>query len=107
MTPEETTFAKRIIAAMSPCLTSGQKICAHDWCNVPRATAAMSALGPLEPPGLGAVVEDADGQLWIRTEPVGGEVTPWVASWSGRTDDNQPAEYVDIDVVKVLSEGIS
>jgi hypothetical protein len=61
---------------------------------------------PDEPTGLGAVVEDNEGTLWVRTEPADGDVPAWVASWTGRLDEPQPSDYADLLVNRVLSEGV-
>jgi hypothetical protein len=53
---------------------------------------------PAEPTGLGAVVEDAAGQQWVRiTNP---NQTPWMRGGSF------PRQWRHIDAVKVLSEGV-
>jgi hypothetical protein len=65
------------------------------------ATALESATKPpkpAEPTGLGAVVEDAAGQQWVRiTNP---NQTPWMRGGSF------PRQWRHIDAVKVLSEGV-
>lgn len=53
---------------------------------------------PPEPTGLGAVVEDADGQRWVRFK---GRLDD---TWAG---DESNSRYADIDAVKVLSEGVA
>lgn len=53
---------------------------------------------PPEPTGLGAVVEDADGQRWVRFK---GRLDD---TWAG---DESNSRYADIDAVKVLSEGVT
>jgi len=54
---------------------------------------------PAEPTGLGAVVEDARGYRWSR---LGGTTEfPWHHGLIGRE------RYADIDVVRVLSEGVA
>jgi hypothetical protein len=56
---------------------------------------------PEEPMGLGAVVEDADGVLWVQT---GHDVTnPWSHGSNG--GHLQPRAYDKIDGPKVLFEG--
>lgn len=59
---------------------------------------------PDEPTGLGAVVEDADGNLFVRFRPDGGP-----AKWALAT--TQPVEIAHvwsaIDVARVLSEGVT
>lgn len=56
---------------------------------------------PEEPTGLGAVVEDAEGVRWACA---GGDA-PWVAWVPGLRYD--VCHYDDIDVVRVLSEGVT
>lgn len=62
---------------------------------------------PAEPTGLGAVVEDAEGQKWLRVD--------WVNPWSlakpqerrdGRMLHGSHVTWDRIDAVKVLSEGV-
>lgn len=57
---------------------------------------------PAEPTGLGAVVEDVGGSLWVRAPKDGNSVqTEWVSSHS-------TAQFWDsIDAVRVLSEGVT
>lgn len=60
-------------------------------------------LKPEEPTGLGAVVEDAGGERYIRHP---GDLAPW--RWAPGTDGERPWRYyADIDAVKVLSEGVT
>lgn len=56
---------------------------------------------PEEPTGLGAVVEDAEGWRWVRrsTHPA----RPWTADTG---TFQKSLDYADIDVVRVLSEGV-
>lgn len=62
-----------------------------------------------EPTGLGAVVEDANGRLWVRAEKAKGMQNPWQDTLSDdpASDQIRAVAYADIDVVRVLSEGIS
>ncbi len=61
---------------------------------------------PDEPLGLGAVVEDADGEVFIRTNPSG--TNSWVPVDSGARAFTFPyREYDQIAAVRVLSEGVS
>lgn len=58
---------------------------------------------PAEPMGLGAVVEDANGETWVRIHL--GTLAPWRGT--RRPDDTRPVRYFKgIDAVKVLSEGV-
>lgn len=52
---------------------------------------------PPEPQGLGAVVEDRDGLRWVNSH----RVTAWVHQ------DMQPRKWGELDVVRVLSEGVT
>lgn len=54
---------------------------------------------PDEPMGLGAVVEDADGEQWVRFNSATG--------WWWRDALGVNRRYADIDAVRVLSEGVS
>lgn len=60
---------------------------------------------PEEPTGLGAVVEEADGTRWVRSD-----IMPYVAQWScARPDEpwrSVRRYYKDIAAVIVLSEGV-
>jgi hypothetical protein len=55
---------------------------------------------PEEPTGLGAVVEDAEGDLWVRCDAEDH------GSWRRANDDALWRDYLSIDAVRVLSEGI-
>jgi hypothetical protein len=57
---------------------------------------------PEEPTGLGAVVEDTHGQVWIRADASGS--TPWTASDAGMVA--RWVGYARIAAVKVLSDGV-
>lgn len=59
---------------------------------------------PEEPLGLGAVIEDAEGRKWVR-DLQGRASSPWLNSVIG----NLPCRmsYGDLDVVRVLSEGVT
>ena len=59
---------------------------------------------PEEPRGLGAVVEDADGNRWVRADQKVSERFPWI-KWRGATGNWE--KYADIDAVKILSDGVS
>lgn len=61
---------------------------------------------PEEPTGLGAVVEDAEGERWVRVTV---ENKTWPGEcWQDRYGDKvRWTKYVDIDAVRVLSEGWS
>lgn len=64
--------------------------------------ALRSLIGPPkpdEPTGLGAVVEDASGHRWVRGPGDGAYAWRWVR-------DGLSTRFADIDVVKVLSEGV-
>ena len=55
---------------------------------------------PSEPTGLGAVVEDDEGDSIVRVLS-GRQSEPWFGP------DGERYEWVDINVVRVLSEGVS
>lgn len=54
---------------------------------------------PEEPTGLGAVVEDADGELWVRSDM--DEDFPWTQAMDGFMH-----HYREIAATRVLSEGV-
>lgn len=56
---------------------------------------------PEEPTGLGAVVEDAAGRKWVRTE----WRYPWTVTYDEESGESN--NYADIDVVRILSEGVT
>jgi len=58
---------------------------------------------PDEPMGLGAVVEDADGTKWIRHA---GALAPWHRA-DAAADERSWRYFVDIDAVRVLSDGVT
>ena len=64
---------------------------------------------PEEPKGLGAVVEDADGVRWTRTEHKPNMTgTVWQSAFHvTQADRSLSREYADIDAVRVLSEGVT
>lgn len=67
-------------------------------------TLANPVTKPEEPTGLGAVVEDADGEQWVRwSRDVDMKHAPWTRAEGGCDD----AAYKDIAAVKVLSEGVT
>lgn len=71
------------------------------WQWVASALRRLIPPPPLEEPtGLGAVVEDAKGELWIRRE---GDGTVWLHS----TGAAFAQHWRHLDVVKVLSEGVT
>lgn len=87
----------------------GQSLLAHE--DMQRATtenvqAALRSLiappKPDEPTGLGAVVEDSEGHLHVRT---GRDYAPWVG---GRYNPSigRGRPWSDIDAVRVLSDGV-
>ena len=70
-----------------------------------RAFANPTPPRPDEPLGLGAVVEDAEGEKWVRNNPRGR------AQWSrvNAAADGRPREYRmwrQVNAVRVLSEGV-
>lgn len=61
---------------------------------------------PAEPTGLGAVVEDSRGELWVRgceCDPGDDEADWWPRH---RLWTDKPQGWSDIDAVRVLSEGV-
>lgn len=59
---------------------------------------------PDEPTGLGAVVEDTEGDRWVRwTCDPDPEIQPWTAADEGGADH----VWADLAAVKVLSEGVT
>jgi len=59
---------------------------------------------PAEPQGLGAVVEDTDGKLWIRTVLPANEDDVYRKPWS---DGPVRRNWHIVDAVRVLSEGVT
>lgn len=55
---------------------------------------------PVEPTGLGAVVEDADGKRWVLSADADC-ANPW-----NEASGYDTREWSDIDAVRVLSEGV-
>lgn len=101
--PEDANAVSRLIACL---LRHGYEFSRKaDLTAALREFATPKPPKPEEPTGLGAVVEDADGALWTRVERGEAETrNPWYPA----TDPMmQPAEYADIDAVRVLSEGWS
>lgn len=74
-----------------------------------REFAAPTPPKPDEPQGLGAVVEDAKGVLWTRNEyKTNLTGTVWISAYHPTlADESVMREYSDIDVVRVLSEGVT
>lgn len=63
---------------------------------------------PDEPQGLGAVVKDARGVRWVRTESAKGLRNPWQATLHPAEGDRvRSLPYADISAVRVLSEGVT
>lgn len=63
---------------------------------------ALAAPTPAEPMGLGAVVRDAQGTVWLRTPPTSmGDVYLWMDT------GGDFAAWIDIKSPEVLSEGWS
>lgn len=63
---------------------------------------------PDEPKGLGAVVEDARGVRWVRTESAKGLRNPWQATLHPAEGDRvRSLPYADISAVRVLSGGVT
>lgn len=61
-----------------------------------------------EPSGLGAVVEDARGVRWVRTEPKNGMTNPWQATLHvAEPDKVRSLPWAEVAAVKVLSEGVT
>jgi hypothetical protein len=71
--------------------------------TIPQMIAAFKAAKqPEEPQGLGAVVEDADGHLWIRH---GAGPSAWM--FAGASPSSRDTyHYDEIEPVRVLSEGV-
>lgn len=105
--PEDFEQVERLAQARSDAGCAGEA-----WGLVPgwhddlieRMQAALRSLitppRPIEPTGLGAVVEDARGERWVRG--------PLHNSWRWLKVDAPGCEnYAEIDVVRVLSEGVT
>ena len=61
---------------------------------------------PEEPTGLGAVVEDASGQQWVRCRPDGGAARWRRAAPLDHPDADPWSVWSALDAVRVLSEGV-
>lgn len=61
-----------------------------------------------EPTGLGAVVEDARGVRWVRTEPKNGMTNPWQATLhKAEPDKVRSLPWAEVGAVRKLSEGVT
>jgi hypothetical protein len=95
--PEDREQVKRLISAIPYAALRADV--------VERTQAALRELAnprppkPDEPTGLGAVVEDSNGERFVRSDVV--TCNPW------RGPDGYPHEYDRIDAVRLLSEGVS
>lgn len=96
--PEECGQVERVWLA----LRDGKALQSRD-----NLTAALRSLiappKPPEPTGLGAVVEDAEGRLWVRQCRCPRGIAAEWREGHGST----PATYADIDAARVLSEGVT
>ncbi|HKY57625.1 MAG TPA: hypothetical protein VJL80_06275 [Aeromicrobium sp.] len=59
---------------------------------------------PDEPKGLGAVVEDADGNKWISHRASSTHQQPWMKHMFG---NQEWSDWSDVPAVRVLSEGVA
>lgn len=99
--PEDTERVQRLVRAF----WDAQRVDDGDGSDLAYMAEALRSLNhppkPAEPKGLGAVVEDASGEKWIRCtarldyawQIAGAVGSPWV-------------RYAAIDAVRVLSEGV-
>ena len=101
--PEDREQVERLQQAVmsGPCFINGP---VRDWQAALRSMLAPPR--PEEPTGLGAVVEDADGERWVR---MGGVGAMWIApSLSPRGGMPVTRDHYDqIPAVHVLSEGVT
>jgi len=72
----------------------------EDLADALREFASPTPAKPDEPTGLGAVVEDAQGVLWVRVPVTDDDSVPWVSAPGGTC-----SPYRDIDAVKVVKDG--
>jgi hypothetical protein len=99
--PENREAVERFAAAYRD--VSGEADLTDEPWSIPglRMQAALRSLiappKPEEPTGLGAVVEDARGQVWVRTNLL----VPWVSSGETRVS------WDALSAVKVLSPGVT
>ena len=103
---EDREQVERLIDAIN---TYAHTDCESGSCRIDQTQAALRDYAnptpkPDEPTGLGAVVEGAKGQRWIRVEPDGGRAK-WMLS---DAPSNADPRYVwsAVNAVKVLSEGV-
>jgi hypothetical protein len=99
-------------AALSDLLTTAARSCRHrDRLEAMRACQWLAdeirnqtaPPQPQEPAGLGAVVEDADGDLWVKWSTLHRADRNW------KRHDSHGGNYLawtDLAVVRVLSEGV-
>ncbi len=99
--PEDREQVERLLESLR-----GMSFAAHACGSHTCLSAALRELAnptppkPEEPTGLGAVVEDAEGNTWVRIGDV-----DMVAPWTRRL--SFPQEWQHLDAVRVLSEGVT
>lgn len=85
-----------LIASM---IGSGHEHCTRSACCLSMVADSIREQNkPTEPTNLGAVVEEADGSRWVFVDGSGEN------RWANR---DSLAQYRNLDVVRVLSEGVS
>lgn len=107
--PEDAEQVERLREAMGTCPRNGEAWCIDSGCGTERLTAGLRSLvappKPDEPTGHMAVVEDDCGERWVNWRDPrdnGTHEEPWVNA----SDSETAREYRDINVVRVLSEGV-
>lgn len=110
--PEDREQAARLIALFSDQFTAWSTDGERDADKMQAALrefANPKPPKPEEPTGLGAVVEDAAGLLWVRVEPHDPRNAIAVHAWRNRVVNAVPREnsWLHVDAVRVLSEGVT
>lgn len=72
-----------------------------------REFAAPTPPKPDEPQGLGAVVEDAEGLLWLRWWAEGSAHPSSTRPWQCANGMGSDREWSEVSAVRVLSEGVT
>jgi hypothetical protein len=96
--PEDAEQIKRLIACVET--VCGRTATGRAYSDMQAALREFADPKPEEPTGLGAVVEDANADLWVHSCQ-GGR-----AQWMRRNNPSAWREWSEIDAVRVLSEGV-
>lgn len=99
--PEDRAAARRLVGLLVTETRLAMPGTSSEWDDgVQAALREFANPKPPEPQGLGAVVEDAEGQRYVRHPAEGTGCKPWCNSIGvGRS-------WAQVDAVRVLSEGV-